>query len=167
MSGIVVVRTDSPITAVPQLEGKKVVFPARTAIGASLLMRAEFKRIFRIHMQPVYAGNHDSVYLSVVKGLSDAGSGSQKSLEKQPDSIRKQLRIIHRTQEIPTYPIAAHADVPITVRTAVVDALLDLRGTESGMMLLKEIPMHNPGPAAMNEYNAVRKLNLDEFVDGK
>ena len=48
LHGIIVVRKDSPIENVKQLDGKKVAFPAPNALGASLIPRAEFKRTFGI-----------------------------------------------------------------------------------------------------------------------
>ena len=95
LRGILVVRKDSPIQKLPELNGKVVAFPSPNALGASLLLRADLSRLHRVSVVPLYVKTHSSVYLHVVKGLAEAGGGVQKTLEEQEQPIQDRLRTLY------------------------------------------------------------------------
>ncbi|MDD5247647.1 MAG: phosphate/phosphite/phosphonate ABC transporter substrate-binding protein [Rhodocyclaceae bacterium] len=161
--GILVVRKDSPVHSAADLEGAEIAFPAPNAIGASLLIRAELARTFKIRFKPIYVKSHTATYLSVVQGLAAAGGGVQKTLDEQKDSVREQLRVLHTTRPFPTHPVAAHPRVPADVREAVRAAFLAMAASPEGAQLLKEVPMTRPIAAAARDYEPLRELGLREF----
>lgn len=161
--GIIVVRKDSAARSPADLNGAEIAFPAPNAIGASLLIRAELMRKFKIGFKPVYVKSHTATYLSVVQGLTAAGGGVQKTLDEQKDSVREQLRVLHRTKSFPTHPVAAHPRVPFEVREAVREAFLGMAASADGAQLLKDIPMTRVIPAAVRDYEPMRELGLREF----
>ena len=83
LSGVLVVRKDSPYQAVKDLAGKKISFPAPNAFGASLLMRADLDTVFHIKVIPLYAQTHTSSYLNTVLGISEASGGVRGSCNRQ------------------------------------------------------------------------------------
>ena len=163
LHGILVVREDSDITSVKELDGKKIAFPAPNALGASLLMRANLTNDYKIKFNPVYVKTHSSVYLNVVVKQTSAGGGVQKTLKQQRENIKGALRVLHRTPKVSPHPLAGHPRVPKEVREKVKQAMLKLGETPIGKSLLSKIPMKKIGEASINDYYPLRKFKLDNF----
>lgn len=161
--GIIVVRSDSNITTIKELEGKTVVFPAPNALGASLIPRAEFSRDFKITIKPKYVQSHSSVYLNVALGRAVAGGGVQKTLSQQKPQILDKLKVIHKTQKFPPHPIVVHRRIDEQVKSEVTKALLAMGKAKGGKELLSQIPMKKIGPTTINDYLPIKKYGLEEF----
>ena len=165
--GVLVVRKDSDITDVKQLDGKVLVFPSPNALGASLLMRADLFDKFHIHIQPRYVKTHDSVYLNVVLGQASAGGGVIKSLNKQPPQIFDALKIIYRTQGIAPHPFVAHPRIAKSERQKVYNAFVAMSKTKSGQAKLARIPINLLGPAQLSEYQVLANMRLERFYEAE
>jgi phosphonate transport system substrate-binding protein len=163
MFGIVVVRKDSPIQEVKELDGKSVAFPAPNALGAALIPRTEFGETYKINIQPEYVRSHSSVYLNVVTGQTVAGGGVQKTLQKQPANIRDALKIIYETPQVAPHPIAVHPRVDKATRDKVRQAFLQLGNTPEGRELLAKIPMKQVGQATLEDYAPLKQMGLDKY----
>lgn len=161
--GIIVVRKDSPIQSIKELNGKKIAFPAPNALGASLLPRAEFKRVHNMKIIPSYVKSHTSVYLNVLLKQADAGGGVQKTLQQQSPTIKNALKIIHKTATVVPHPISAHPRVSKEVREEIQKAFLILGESEEGKERLAKIPMKRIGKAVLKDYQPLEKLGLSEF----
>ncbi len=132
--GIIVVRKDSPIQTVNELDGKTVAFPSPNALGAALIPRAEFARKFNIKLNEIYVKSHSSVYLNVLLGKAVAGGGVQKTLSQQPAEIRDHLRVLYKTSEVPSHPLTVHPRVNADIRNGITSVFLDLGKTEPGQV---------------------------------
>ena len=163
LHGVLVVKKDSGITDVSQLNGKTIAFPAPNALGASLQMRQELHDFFKLKIFPSYVKTHDSVYLNVLLGEAAAGGGVQKTLSRQQPEYKAALKVIHKTKDVNPHPIVAHPMVPDKVVKAVKAALLKLGETSEGKMLLEKIPMKKIGPATMPDYLPLKELRLKQF----
>ncbi|MFQ6370906.1 phosphate/phosphite/phosphonate ABC transporter substrate-binding protein [Shewanella sp. YIC-542] len=161
--GIIVVRKDSPLQKVTDLDGKTIAFPAPNALGAALIPRAEFSTLFHIHVTPKYVLSHSSVYLNVILGQTAAGGGVQKTLSLQPPEIRDQLRIIYETTKVAAHPVVAHPRVAKEVQQKIQQAFLQLGRTEKGRQLLAKIPMKQIGAATMEDYAPLKQMGLESF----
>jgi phosphonate transport system substrate-binding protein len=163
LRGILVVRKDSPIEKLSELNGKVVAFPSPNALGASLLMRADLSRLHHVSVVPLYVKTHDSVYLHVVKGLAEAGGGVQKTLEEQEKSIQESLSVLYTTRDLPSHPIVAHSRVPGRDAEKTRDAFLAMAADETGRKLLSKIPMKQPVSTSMADYSPMRDWGLESF----
>jgi len=163
LRGILVVQKDSLIKKISDLKGKVVAFPSPNAIAASLLIRADFERLYHVNVIPLYVKTHSSVYLHVVKGLAAAGGGVEKTLHEQEQEIRDSLRVIYTTREIPSHPIAAHSRVAKNDREKVRRALLDMGLSPEGRKLLSMIPIKEIMPARAGDYAAMSTWGLDDY----
>lgn len=163
LQGILVVRKDSGVRAPEELAGKVVVFPAPNALGASLLMRSELQGRRNIAIEPRYVNSHTSVYLNVATGLAEAGGGVQKTLDQQPEEIKGKLRVLYRTVQVASHPIAVHPRVPAAVAQQVQRVFLELGASERGRGMLDEIPMPAPGVAKLAEYQPLANMGLESF----
>jgi phosphonate transport system substrate-binding protein len=163
LSGVLVVRQDSPYKAVKDLAGKKIAFPAPNAFGASLLMRADLDTLFHIKVTPLYAQTHTSAYLNTVLGVSEATGGVRNTFDKQKPDIRDGLRIIYETRKMPSHPVLAHPRVPEAHRALVQKALIDMAQTAEGAALLAKVPMSSVVPATQAEYKALSSWKLEKY----
>lgn len=163
LRGIIVVKRNGGAENIADLAGRIIAFPAPNALGASLLPRAEFARVYGIDFEARFVANHDSVYLNVALGQAEAGGGVMRTFRQQPEDIQNRLRILHKTQPIAPHPFAAHPRVPSEVRDKVRRVLLDLANDESGQALLARIPMRRAGTAELRDYEALKSLALEEF----
>ena len=161
--GILVVHKDSPIQEVEQLAGKTVAFPAPNALGAALIPRAELENNYQTKVVEKYVRSHSSVYLNVALGVVDAGGGVQKTLAKQPKSIRDKLRVIYETTKLAPHPIAVHPRVKAEVCNRVLEAFQKLDQSGKGQDLLKKIPIQKVGPAVMADYLPLKEMGLESF----
>ena len=160
LQGVLVVKKDSPITQVSQLQSKSIAFPSPNALGASLLIRANLSDM---KYKTSYVQTHSSVYLHVLKGLVDAGGGVQSTLNSQRPAIRDRLKVIYRTIEIPPHPIAAHPRVPSKHRKLIANAILEFSKTQQGKELLSNIPIENAMPTTINDYSVISEWKLEKY----
>ncbi len=166
LRGILVVAKDSPVREVKDLDGKLLAVPSPNALGASMLLRSELKRVYHISMRLLNARSHSSVYLHVVNGLADAGGGVEKTLREQKPAIRENLRILYSTGEVPSHPIAAHPRVPEAAREKLRSALFELAATPRGKTLLSAIPMTRPTSTSLQDFLPMAQWHLEhEWID--
>ena len=167
LQGVLVVRKDSDIKSVKDLNNKKLAFPSPNALGASLQMRAELHDKFQLNITPVYVKTHDSVYLNVYLKQVAAGGGVGKTFRKQAEKLRNTLRIIYKTTPVAPHPIAAHPRVPEEDRIKVLNALFEIANTDTGKKLLAQIPIKQLGKASMEDYRPLEKMKLKRFFVSK
>ena len=164
LNGILVVRRDSPITALSQLEGKTLAFPAANAFGASLLIRVELADK-HLDIRPEYVGSHQNVYRAVALGEAAAGGGIKETLAREPAALQSQLRILYTTPGVPPHPLAASPRVTQAEGQKIVAALLALRGTAEGRRLLGATFLNDPVRADFaRDYAPLEKLGIQRFI---
>ncbi len=166
LRGILVVRKDSPVKSVEELAGKTLAVPSPNALGASLLLRADLSRLYKIDMTMVNARTHSSAYLHVLNGLADAGGGVEKTLAEQDAAIRDGLRVLYTTRPMPPHPVAAHPRLRAEIRESLKKALLELSATPAGKLLLDEVPMQSPMTTSLDDYLVMRKWGLESYWVG-
>ncbi|OGI50317.1 MAG: hypothetical protein A3B81_04415 [Candidatus Muproteobacteria bacterium RIFCSPHIGHO2_02_FULL_65_16] len=165
LSGILVVRRDSPIKTVADLNGKTIGFPAPNAFASSLYLRALLTEKLKIRFAPVYLDTHNEVYRHVIMGEVDAGGGIPHTLKYELAAAREQLRVVYTTPGFPPHPLAVHPRVPAAVRRAVLKAILDMNADEPGMKLLERAQLTDPTAASyQGDYRPLEKLGLEKYV---
>jgi phosphonate transport system substrate-binding protein len=134
-SGVVVVRRDSGIAALPELRGRTVMFGPRTStpkwVAGRMLFESKGVSVDR-DLQTLNGGCCEDIAFAVVVKSVDAGvicdhflsqhAVRQKELGVQPES----LQILGRTPAFPTRIFAARRAVPPASVRAVTEALLRL-----------------------------------------
>jgi len=162
LQGILVVRQNSLVTSIKQLEGKVIAFPAPNALGASLMIRAELANMYKINFIPSYVKTHDSVYLNVIYKKTAAGGGVQKTLNHQKPAIKNQLRILYRTQTSAPHPFGVHPRIDKHIAKKVQRAFLDMSNSKNGKRLLLQIPIKKIGTAEIEDYMPLLQMGLDK-----
>lgn len=160
--GIVVVRKDAEINALTELAENRLAFPAPAAFAASILPRAEFRKQ-GIKITPQYVSSHDSVYLSVAKGLFPAGGGVIRTLNNTPEEVREQLRILWKTAPYTPHAIATHPRIDESTRERLHMAFLLLNDNPEAQRLLKAINFKGFETAANQDWQDVAALGIDSL----
>lgn len=162
IKGILVVKKDSPIQTVAELEGNKLAFPSPAAFAASILIRG-WLRQQDIKFTPTYVGSHDSSYLNVAQGRFVAGGGVMRTFNNMKPRVRDKLRILHSTPEYTPHAIAAHSRVPASVVQAIQNALLNMDRTEDGRKIVKGLKVKGWEKASNSDWDDVRALGMSEL----
>jgi len=163
LRGILVVRRDSPVRDVKELNGKTLAIPSANALGASLLIQADLERLYGVRMNLTNVRTHSSVYLNVINGLADAGGGVEKTLGEQEPMVRDSLRVLYTTREMPSHPIAAHPRVKPAVREQVKAALLAMAVAPGSRDLFKHVPIQSLVATSMEDFLPMSQWGLESF----
>ncbi len=163
LSGILVVAKDGPIKQMSDLAGKTVAFPAPNALGASLLMRADLDRIYKLKISPLWSQTHTSAYLNTALGKADAAGGVMGTFEQQPPAVRDKLKILYETRPMASHPVMAHPRVPASDREKLRQAFLDMGATMEGQALLAKVPFKQVGIARSEHYRELAQWGLEDY----
>ena len=157
LRGLIVVRKDSGIHRLEDLDHQPIAFPSPAAFGASVIPRAEMTSR-DMAIRPAYVKSHDSVYRAVVAGLFPAGGGVLRTFNNVPDKIKSQLRVLYKTDAYTPHAFAAHPDLDKDHVTAIADAMLGIAFKKPE--LLKALGMAGFESASNADWDDVRSLNL-------
>ena len=144
LKGIVVARKDSDISQISQLHSKEIVFPGKNAFAASLYIRSLLREKMKLPFQAKYVSGHDNVYRAIALGRYPAGGGVVRTLDREPEALRNKLKIIYETPGMAPHPIALHPRVPLAVKKAFIDTVLEMQNSLEGKALLKKIKLQKP-----------------------
>ena len=164
LTGILVVRADSPVKSLEELRGKNISFPAPNSFAASLLIRAELAKR-KIDINPVFVKTHSNVYRSVIGKDAMAGGGVNNTLDNEAPEVRQQLRVLYETPAYTPHPVATHPSVPAAVRDRFLKAMLKLTQDEEGRKLLDGINLSKPQAVTYaKHYKPLESLQLEKFL---
>ena len=167
LKGILVVREDSSLKSIDDIDGRVIAFPDVNAFAASLYIRAILNDK-KIKIVPEYVGTHANVYRHVVLKKTPVGGGVYRTLNIEPESVKKHLRVIFETPGSAPHPIGVHPRVPAEDRDKIMKAILDLENDPAYKKLLKDIQITKPVEANYErDYQPLENLNLDELITSK
>ncbi len=164
LQGIIIVRSDSQYTDISQLNDHIIAFPSRNAFAASLFVRAQLRETEKLTFQAAYLGTHDNVYRSVLLGRYSAGAGVVRTLEREPENLRRQLRILYKTPGISPHALSAHPRVPASLRERITEAMFRLEESDEGKALLEQLNIQRPVAADYRrDYLPFKEVALDMY----
>ena len=164
LTGIVIVRKDSPYKTVADLNNKEIGFPSPNAFGASLYIRAMLSEVNPIKFTPKYLNNHNLVFKHVLLGHVAAGGTVNAAFNDQDQGTKDQLTILYQTPGSASHPIGVHPRVPEQVRKAFINAMMNMQQDAEGRALLEEIRMPELTDANYkNDYQPLEKLNINKY----
>ncbi|MFH1874612.1 MAG: phosphate/phosphite/phosphonate ABC transporter substrate-binding protein [Pseudomonadota bacterium] len=184
--GELLVRVDSGIETVANLDGKKVVFADPYSASGYLYALKFFKdnninpgntTFAKGHLDAIerlYAGEADvaAVYHTKPTRTGVERDARAELLNKYPDIMTK-LKVIALTDEIPNGPVALRHDLPDTIKAKLVGALMQLARTSDGRQALYDL--YNVTDLALTSdanYDAVQQVikslnkSIEEVVPG-
>ena len=128
-------------------------------------MRALLKEQEHVEIVPLYVDTHSNVYRHVVTGRAAAGGGVRRTLEREPEGLRQQLRVLYETPAAYPHPIVVHPRVPAALRDGIQRRLLILNEEASTAGLLEQVQIPSPAVATLDDYKPLESLGLERFVE--
>jgi phosphonate transport system substrate-binding protein len=164
--GLIVVRKGGPVRRVEDLRGRRISFPAETAVAATMLPQHHIVRngVRLDEAAVVYVGSMESAIRSVLSGASDAAGTWpdpwRKFVAQHPAEAAK-LEIRWQTPHLVNTALIARQSIPEPVVAAVMQALQELSGTAAGRKLLAGMAVQGFEPATAETYRAARTFLCD------
>lgn len=167
-SGIWLVRRDSGIRKVTDLKGKKVSYPAKTALAATMMPQ------YYLHthgidinkdVENLYVGSQESSIMNVYLGQVAAGATwpiPWMLFQQQHPDKAAQLELIWQTEPLINNGLVARSDMPPELVERVATLLATLHESEEGRALLARLPISRFERATDASYDVVRSF-LDTF----
>ena len=160
--GIILVRRDSGISAVADLKGKSVSYPAPTALAATM-MPQYFLHTHGLDVnrdiRNVYVGSQESSILNVHAGNVAAGATWPvpwiSFVKEQPEKARE-LVVKWQTETLPNNSLVVRDDVAPALAEKVAGLLFSLQTNEAGRRMLERIPLSRFEAATDTTYDPVR-----------
>ncbi|OYY73835.1 MAG: phosphonate ABC transporter substrate-binding protein [Gammaproteobacteria bacterium 28-57-27] len=145
--GVILVRRDSAIRQVSDLKGKKVSYPASTALAATMMPQY----FFYTHgldvgrdIENLYVGSQESSIMNVYLGHVTAGATWLlpwlKFQVEYPDKA-SELEAKWITEPLINNGVVARNDVPVEIARKVAQSLNSLHTTEEGKAILARIQL--------------------------
>jgi phosphonate transport system substrate-binding protein len=157
LRGLIVVRADSDLQQLEDLDQQAIAFPSPAAFGASVIPRAEMAGR-DMAIRPAYVKSHDSVYRAVIAGLFPAGGGVLRTFNNVPEAERSKLRVLYRTDAYTPHAFAAHPRVEQAIVDRLVHAMSMMASERPA--LLKSLGMSGIQESENADWDDVRSLNL-------
>lgn len=166
--GLILVRKDAEIHSVLDLKGKKVSYPAVTAMAAAMMPQ------YYLHthgldvnhdIENVYVGSQESSILNVYLGQVSAGATwpvPWKSFVKENPEKASQLEIKWQTEPLLNNGWLVRKDVPPEILQKVAAILFGLNASEEGRRMLERIPISRFEKANNASYKPVEDY-LERF----
>jgi phosphonate transport system substrate-binding protein len=164
LTGIIVVRRDSTVQGIKDLNRQTIAFPAPNAFAASLLLRAILTES-KIDFRAQYVQTHSNVYRAVAAGTLAAGGGVNNTLAREPQALRDELRVLYESPGFRSHPLSAHPRVPPKVRQEFSNAIFQLALFDQGKNLLNQVQLPDPSAAThRDDYAPLERLGVQRFV---
>jgi phosphate/phosphite/phosphonate ABC transporter binding protein len=143
--GIILVRKDSGIRRVTDLRGKKVSYPAQTALAATLMPQYYLQTHgidVNRDIENLYVGSQESSIMNVLRGHVAAGTTwlvSWKAFQQDHPEMAAQLVVKWQTGTLPNNGWVVRDDVSRTLTAKFGRMLEELGRTPNGRDILRKI----------------------------
>ena len=165
--GLILTRRDSPVEAIADLRGRRIAYPAPTAVAATMLPQHFLHQngVPLASTRTRYVGSMESALESLVLGSSDAAAvwpdPWSKYVRAKPERAR-QLAVRWRTPHLVNNPLVVRDDVPAGLAADLLRALTGLGRSAPGRQLLARMSVAGFEAADDRTYDPVR-LFLRDF----
>ncbi|MBI5005940.1 MAG: phosphate/phosphite/phosphonate ABC transporter substrate-binding protein [Nitrosomonadales bacterium] len=161
--GIILVRKDSGIRQVADLKGRKVAYPAPTALAATMMPQ------YYLHthgldvnrdITNVYVGSQESSIMNVLRGHVAAGATwpvPWKIFQQENPKQAAELEVRWQTETLPNNGWVVRDDVQPILAEKVSKVLVGLRDTPEGKEILKKLGVERFEYATSETYRPVRQ----------
>ena len=142
----IITSVDSGIQTLDDLQGKKFAFVDAASTSGHLypktLLLSKGLNPDRLFAQSRFAGSHNAVILSVLKGKVDAGAtydDARAAVAKTYPEVFTQLRVVAYTKNISNDTVSARKDLDPVLKHKIRAGLIQLSKTPEGSKVLKQV----------------------------
>ncbi|MDD2700701.1 MAG: phosphate/phosphite/phosphonate ABC transporter substrate-binding protein [Sideroxydans sp.] len=166
--GIILVRRDSGINKLSDLKGRKVSYPALTALAATMMpqyyLQTHGVDVNR-DIENLYVGSQESSIMNVLRGHVAAGATWPVpwiTFQQDRPEMAAQLEVKWQTETLPNNGWVVRKDVSPELAQAVGAALVGLNDTAEGRAMVKRLGITRFEIANDEMYAQVRRY-LEKF----
>lgn len=163
LTAIFIVKHDSPLRALTDLQGKVVAHPPRQAAVSMQSRRALRDAGFVLDRDVTtnYYRSHYSCFQQVLINAADACVTARQALRFSAKKLGQAFDIIHETPPLPHTLFAIHKRVPAPERKLIQDTILNWPRTQAGKRILANGRLNPFVLATDDKYDVIRRF-LDE-----
>jgi len=160
-NSVIIVRKDSGLKTFNELKGRSFAFTDKESTTGYLLPTAMMRQRGitdpeAYFSEVIYAGNHDSVLLSVYTG-NVAGAAMATTRWRLENPNVKELRIIWKSDPIYLGPFSVRGGLDETLVAKIKDAFLKIGKTPETRQLAEYIQIEGFEEAHDSDYDSIRK----------
>ena len=151
--GEFIVRADSDIDSLYQLEGKTIAYVDPSSTSGYIYPKEMLRERGIATKEEMFANGHNQVVLKVYQGDVDAGAvfysptdtvtgerlDARCKIAPQHPDVYDVVKIIALTEEIPNDPVVVRRGLSAELREPIIEALLEFQRTEEGRQSLMTI----------------------------
>ena len=144
--GQIMVRADSGINSLDNLQGKRFAFvdPASTSghLYPKTLLLSKGLDPKTFFSKTIFAGSHNAVVLSIYKGEVDGGAaydGSRAAVAKSYPDIFEKIKVLAYTKEIPNDTVSVRKGLPEGLKVKLRNGLKKISDSPKGSKVLKRL----------------------------
>ncbi len=163
------VRADSKIKKLSDLNGKKIAFVDPSSVSGYLLPLKYLKDRGIKPKETMFAMRHDSVVSMIYQKQVDAGAtfysppaendiqDARRLVRAQYPDVEKKIKILELTSAIPNDPVIFRKDMPENMKREIAKALIDFAATPEGLDVLKKLSsVTSLAPVTDKDYDSTR-----------
>ena len=158
LRGILVVKKGT-VKNLSDLKGSTIAFPSPTALGATLLPRAELDRR-KINYHVSYVGTHESGYQSVLVGRYAAAGGVMRTFSLLPATSQSELQVLFKSKPLTGHVVAVNPRIPREESGRMARALESLQNNQAGRDLLKKLRVDRFVVAKPGDFASIKKMSF-------
>lgn len=160
--GIVITRTDSPLSGLKDLKGKTVSIVGYTSAGGYLsqklsLMEEGIDVKTEINITEAINNKQENVILAVYTGEADAGFIRESARHKVDGYIAaSRIKVVAECAWLPNWSFSVKRTLPAKLKKEIQAALLDLKANHD---IMKALKIDGFKPAVDQDYDPVRRAS--------
>lgn len=161
-TGVILVRRDSGITKVSDLKGKKVSYPASSALAAAMMPQYYLQTHglnVNHDIENLYVGSQESSIMNVYLGNVAAGVTwplPWEAFQKEHPDKASELKVKWETEPLINNSVVARDDVPEQIAKRVAELLDALHTSDEGKAILARMPLSRFELADDRRYQVVK-----------
>ena len=144
--GQIMVRVDSGINSLDNLQGKRFAFvdPASTSghLYPKTLLLSKGLDPKTFFSKTIFVGSHNAVVLSIYKGEVDGGAaydGSRAAVAKTYPDVFEKIKVLAYTKEIPNDTVSVRKELPEGLKVKLRNGLKKISDSPKGSKILKRL----------------------------
>lgn len=163
-TGVILVRRDSGIKQIADLKGKKVSYPARTALAATMMPQYYFQTHgldVNRDIENLYVGSQESSIMNVYLGNVAAGATwplPWEAFQKEHPDQARELELKWETQPMLNNGVVVRDDVPEQLARRVAQLLDTLHTNAEGKAMLARMPLSRFELADDKRYRVIEEF---------
>jgi phosphonate transport system substrate-binding protein len=143
--GMIFVRSDSGITSIEQMKGRRFAFVDKATTAGYLLPLKYFKEngiddYDQYLSETYFTGTHEDAILDVLNKRADIGAAKDTvyyRLARANPRIHEELTILERSPRVPENALAFRPDLDPDVRSVITNAFLEMSHDPEGRQVLE------------------------------